>query len=496
MTQNNYEFLKYRPPGEVARAFHKDDSFVRGLLGPVGSGKSSSCCVEIVMKAFKQAPSPDGIRRSRWLVIRNTYPELKSTTIKTWEQWFPPNLCKIKWDVPITATMKFPDVGDGTGMELEVIFMALDRPEETGKLRSLELTGAWLNEASELPKEVLDMVTQRVGRYPSKRQGGPSWTGIIMDTNPPDDDSWWYKFAEEGTPQGWAFYRQPGGLMLFPEGSEGIPELGTVVPGVGTYCPNPMAENVFNLPNGYTYYLNQVAGKAFDWINIFLLANYGTTADGKPVYPEYNDKVHVAKEPLKKIEGTPIILGWDFGLTPACIIAQMSPRGQLMILEELVSEDMGIRQFATDIVKPVLMNKYSGHRIESVGDPAGINRSQTDERTCFQELLEAGIPSEPAETNDFIPRRESVAYFMTKMADGNPAFLLDPSCKMLRKGFMGRYRYERLKTSGATRYKDRPVKDDSSHPQDALQYLCLKLRGVTRSYRARTVVNKSSKGWT
>lgn len=475
------EVIKYSPPGKNAAKFHESDAFVRGLMGPVGSGKSSSCCVEIVARALRQRPSRDGIRRSRWLIIRNTYPELKSTTIKTWETWFPANVAPIKWDTPITSTMKINNIGDGTGLELEVMFMALDKPTETGKLRSLELTGAWINEASEVPKEIFDMVTQRVGRFPSKLQGGPSWCGIILDTNPCDDDHWYYKLAEEECPPEWEFFRQPGGLLRVED---------------GTYAPNPDAENVFNLPGGYSYYQQQVPSKSEDWINVFLLGNYGSTKDGKPVYPEYNDKVHCLNKNVEGERGLPIVLGWDFGLTPACVILQVTGRGKIIILDELVSEDMGIRQFANDVVKPVLMNKYNGFQIHSAGDPAGNIRAQTDERTCLQELLEAGIYTEPANTNDFIPRRESVAFFMTRMMDGEPAFLLNPRCTNLRKGFLGRYKFERLKTSGSARYKDRPVKDIYSHIQDALQYACLKVRSGLSPARARAVTKRSSKGWT
>jgi len=474
------EVVNYSPPGIQAAKFHTHNGFVRGLMGPVGSGKSSSCCVEIVNRALQQEPWFDGVRRSRWAVIRNTYPELKSTTIKTWETWFPSHVAPIRWDTPITANMIIDDIGDGTSLELEVLFLALDKASETGKLRSLELTGAWINEASEIPKEIFDMVTQRVGRYPSKLRGGPTWSGVILDTNPPDDDHWYYKIAEEETPEGWKFYRQAGGL--FKEGEE--------------YKPNPDAENIDNLPSGHQYYLNQLGAKNDDWINVFLLGNYGTTGDGKPVFPEFNDKVHVAKENLNPIRGLPIILGWDFGLTPACVIGQMTPKGQLIIVRELVSQDMGIRQFANDIVKPVLLNEFGGFQRFSAGDPAGSIRAQTDERTCFQELLECGIATEPANTNDWIPRRESVAFFLTRMADGQPGFLLDPRCKELRRGFNGRYRYERLRVSGSARYKDRPVKDDSSHIQDALQYACLRIRSGLNPLKARTVRTQSNKGWT
>ena len=70
------------------------------------------------------------------------------------------------WSVPYTHFMNIGDV------ELEVIFLALDRPEDVKKLLSLELTGIWINEAREIPKSIIDACTMRVGRYPSMREGG------------------------------------------------------------------------------------------------------------------------------------------------------------------------------------------------------------------------------------------------------------------------------------------------------------------------------------
>jgi hypothetical protein len=439
--------------------------------------------VEIMRHTLEQVPFK-GVRRARWAIIRGTYPELKSTTIKTWEQWFPADLSPIKWDAPITSRIKIKDTGDGNSLDLEIVFIAMETAQDTGKLRSLELTGAWINEASELPKEVFDMVTQRVGRFPAKRDGGPTHPCVIMDTNPPDDDHWWYKLAEEVRPENWEFFDQPGGLLRKQD------EEGNV-----WYVPNPDAENIFNLPGGFEYYLRMVAGKTDDWIKIFILGQYGTTADGKPVYPEYSDKIHCAEDDLEINRASPIFLGWDFGLTPACIVGQITPKGQLVILEEFIGEDMGVRQFADEIVKPALMTKYSGLRIISRGDPAGVARAQSNERTCYQELLEVGIASEPADTNDFIPRRESVAFFLNRLAGGDPGFVLSPNCRTLRKGFLGGYRYERLKVAGE-RYRDRPVKDRFSHPHDALQYLCLAAREGGKTVRARSVKKVSSRAWT
>ena len=81
--------ITYKPGGETLRQFMLDTSFVRGLRGPVGSGKTACSCVELFRRGMQQAKAPDGKRYTRWAVIRNSYPELRTTTIKTWLDWFP-----------------------------------------------------------------------------------------------------------------------------------------------------------------------------------------------------------------------------------------------------------------------------------------------------------------------------------------------------------------------------------------------------------------------
>ena len=447
------ESIDYSPPGPIAGEFVEDRSEVSLIEGPVGSGKT----VATLMKGFMvsaQQKAFRGVRYSRGMFLRNTYPELKSTVIKSFQDWFPESIAPIRWDAPISARMNFP-LADGTKLDCEIYFMSFDRPDDIGKLKSLEVTWAGLSEANELSKTALDMATQRVGRYPSARVGGPSWYGVFGDTNMPDDDHFLYRLFEVEKPKGYKLFRQPGGLI----------ERG------GEYFANPEAENIPNLPGGHEYYFRQLAGKTKEWIKVFLLAQYGTISDGKPIYPEWNDDIHVKK--VSPYAGRTLLLGFDYGLTPACAVCQISPRGQLIVLAELFAKDMGIRQFARDVVKPFLAMNFHGYSFQAAGDPAGMARSDTDEKTCFMELAEEGIACVPAPTNTFVGRREAVAKYLTRLVDGQPAFLLDPSCDMLRRGFNGRYQYRRLQVVGEERYKDVPDKNDFSHLQDALQYAAL-----------------------
>lgn len=422
--------------------FHKDESLARALIGPIGSGKSVACCVEVMRKAVEQMPFK-GVRKSRWVVIRNTYRELIDTTMQTWFDWFPKEIGEYRaMDMKFTIKQVLED---GTLLHLEVLFRALDRPDDIKKLLSLEVTGGWLNECREIPKQVLDMLIGRLGRFPSKREGGPSWYGVIMDTNPPDSDHWFYTLFEENRPDKFAIFHQPSGLA-------------------------ETAENVENLPDGY--YDNMQAGKDKEWINVYVHGQYGFIADGKPVYPEYNDDIHHTDEELLILGGT-IFVGIDFGLTPAAVIGQKTASGQWQIIDELITEDMGAQSFGR-ILHEKLSNKYCGCHLEIYADPAGEQRAQTDETTPFQILNKIGIDAWPTYTNDVTIRREAVADYMGRLDfTGKPAFIIGPGAPMLRKAMAGGYKYKRMQVSGQARFQDKPDKNRYSHVSDACQYMFL-----------------------
>ena len=312
--------FNYKTDGKTLKDFMKDNNFFRGIRGPVGSGKSVGCCVEVFRRALEQKPNKDKIRKSRWAVIRNTNPQLRTTTIKTWLDWFPEDdWGNFHWSVPYTHHIKKGD------LDIEVIFLALDRPEDVKKLLSLELTGIWVNEAREIPKSIIDACTMRVGRYPSMRDGGPSWSGVICDTNAPEEDHWWPIMSgevpipdhiprEEATmlvkPDNWEFFNQPSAMLEDKDQDGNVLE----------YTKNKHAENIKNMRDDY--YSNIVKGKTKSWIDVYVMNKLGTIKDGKPVYPMFATEVHVATEEIPIASGIPIFIGVDFGLTPAAVFGQ------------------------------------------------------------------------------------------------------------------------------------------------------------------------------
>jgi hypothetical protein len=400
--------------------------------------------MDIVRRATEQVPSPDGIRRSRWAVVRNTYNQLKDTTIRSVHDWFPPKLFGTYHSTDHNYFItKIP------GVHLEICFRALDRADQVSNLLSFEFSSAYFNEVREIPWAIIDTMDGRIGRYPKKDDIGEFWHGIIMDTNPPDEDSKLYKIAEKIHPDNFKMFKQPSGLSIH-------------------------AENTKHLPKNY--YQNLAKGKDEMFVRLYCHGQYGYLVQGKPVFASFRDNVHVAPRPLEPLKGIDVLTGWDYALQPALVFGQITPLGQLRILDELVSDGMGLRQFCLNQVIPLLRRKYFGMNILGFGDPSGSARSQTDESTCFDILHSAEIGLSniiPAPTNALVPRIGAVEFFLNKMSIGEPGFILSPNCHFLRKAMNGAYHYDKDPKGSGEEYKPVPVKNFASHISDALQYLCM-----------------------
>lgn len=460
--------INYEAPGPVSQAFLQSPAFMRGIRGPFGSGKSTLCCVDLLDLSLRQRKGPDGVRRSRWAIVRQTYPELKTTTIKTWHAIVPPNVGHWQGEGPPTHTLESDD------LHAEFMFLALDSPADVKKLLSMDLTGAWINEAREIPKEVIDGLTARVGRYPPKSMGGPSWFGLLMDTNPPDTDHWWYVLAErDGTTE---YGRQlldstaKAEAALRAEGflREGQPlyEFFSQPSGLA-----PNAENRDNLPGGY--YPRLMAGKTEDWIKVYVHGEYGFLTDGKPVHPQYVDSVHCAEKEIEPTPGLPCVVGMDFGLTPAAAFTQRQTNGRWLAFDEVVLQDASAEDLAPQVHATIARYKDAQLTYTFRGDPAGDKRADTDAQTVYQILRAAKINAFAASTNDPVLRRAAVDRPLQRLISGKPGLIVSPRCKWLRKGLAGGFCYRRIASGNGQRYQLVPDKNAFSHIVEALEYALL-----------------------
>src|SRR5512139_89843 len=350
----------------TVKKFSQSEKFIRGLMGPFGSGKSSGCVIELIKIANRQPRGIDGKRRARFAAIRNTYPQLRDTTIKTFHDWIPPHLFG-SWN---KTEHNYLITGLAPDLLIEVLFRALDRPEQVSNLLSLELTAAWVNEAREVPYTIIQALQGRIGRFPAVKDGGCVGACLIMDTNPPDTDSWWYRMFEEQKPGNAEIFKQPSGMA-------------------------PDAENRRFLPSNYYENMNLDADQA----KVYIHGEYGFIRDGKPCYPEYSDSLHC--QDIEPNQNVAIYRGWDFGLMPACTFHQVLPDGRWLTFDELTGDTLDIHAFADTVVMHT-NNRYPwAKEIIDIGDPAGqATASQikaTDPKSCFEILHAKHVFVEPGE---------------------------------------------------------------------------------------------------
>jgi len=435
----------------VARC--ENNIFVTG-----NSGKSVGSQIEIPRRASEQRPSTlNGRRKSRIAVVRNTMPQLRDTTLKTWMDWFPNGSLGHYVSTGKTYYIKHGDI------DCEVVFRALDDEADVRNLLSLELTAAYVNEFKDIQRPIMEALDGRIGRYPRMNEGGPSWIGIWGDSNMPDEDTYWHSMLEGLDPDDprkkraneWEKFVQPTGMLRLQD---------------GTYIDNPAAENSENLPPNY--YANLIKGKTDDFIRTFVMCQYGRSRGGKPVHPMFDRDRHVSKQPLIPDPHNLLLVSADFGMTPAITLKQQNAFGQVLTLDEIVEFGTGIEQAIENKLLPMLRNRFDGFDVFVTGDPSGGNGSQNDASSCvdvFQRYRKKGLGRvKLAWSNSPVHRIAATDHFLSRNGDGGkPMYLVDPRCTWLIQALGGKFMFKKYKDGRESSEVD---KNDWSHVGEANQY--------------------------
>jgi hypothetical protein len=485
--------ITYTAPPTIER-FMLSQQFVRFILGPVGSGKTTGTMFEVFRRACEQIPGPDGIRRTRFVIVRNTLGQMKQTILKDVETWFgafayfksSENLIQIR-------------CGD---VWSDWYLIPLDDPINQQRLLSLQLTGAWINEFIEIDPDLIPAIAGRCGRYPSAMQGGPSWFGIVGDSNMPNAGSRWHELLDIETPSDWGVFIQPGGLAPDAENLDYLTQSSVSL----TY---PIGHAI-RQEQGREYYRRLERQHAGNWVKRYVHAMYGDDPDGTAVFREsFNRDFHVSKERLTPSENLPLLIGQDFGRDPCSLICQENHRGQLLVLEEVVAENTGLELHVDNALRPALNREetYMGKRVVIVGDPSGVSKNTLSELNCFEALEVRGFTAYPAPTNDLDPRLAAVESLFSSNIGGRPRILIDGTrCPRLVQALHSKYLFGKRK-DGETRSipeKKHPWSDLA----DALQYAALCVQGgyqqaIQQDMRRRQMRNAqvharpfSNRAWT
>lgn len=469
-----FNFLMYPTLHEMAL----DESRVKFCIGPAGSAKTSGIIWMLLNAAISQAPAKDGVRYSRAVVARNTNAMLKSTTINSFKTMVGNLMTFRTGGFPMMGHLRC-DLNDGTKVHFDVEFLSFDSEQAQTKLLGCEPTFAFVDEISELPESLIFAIDRRLGRYPSGRLGKASWVGLLGATNGPLKNHWlyrWYlgekdeQFKMMSTKAGrnyFQLFRQPPALLRHSDGS---------------WSPNPYAENIENLPDGYNYYYAMLAADD-QKIKAYVEGEFADLVTGKVVYPEFNEERHVVPA-FRVPPGAPLYLSFDFGRTPVCLIATATAGGRLVVVDEVMGEDMSIDTLVAEHVKPLLRQKYDQNPIAgATADPAGLVEAQSVDVSPFDVLLKHGIPVESPGSNKIQYRLEAVKQKLTKLdSSGQPQLQISDNCRFLIEGIKYNYIYENVQGKNGI-VRDTPTKSHEgwvSDLCDSLGYLAMHHNAVNR----------------
>lgn len=328
-TEHNITFI----PNPLQRQFIESKAKADLFSSRMGEGKSTALGWSAL---YHTRHNPGAI----WYLIRDTWENLQATTMKTFFEWFPPGIMGSYHATKREFTWA-EGVAKGT-----VGFLGMDDPQDASKLMSREMAGMGIDEPAPAVGSVgVDEMIFDIGMS-RLRQQGMNWYTAKLAENNPDENHWTYRrFVSPGTE----------GFRLWQPSSP---------------------ENEKNLPSSYYAELRQLWKHRPDLVRRFVEGDFGFQQIGKAVTPQWSDKIHLGLG-LIPIRGQDLILLWDWGHNPTCIITQVTPMGHWNILEAIVGDGVGAEELVKDAVKPLLSERYRKFSLRHIGDSAGTQREQT-----------------------------------------------------------------------------------------------------------------------
>lgn len=425
------------------------------------SGKTTAATWEVCYFLPHYLYKKFGMKKTRWVVVRNTSIELRDTTLATVKEWFDFGRYRVQ---AMIMNLVYP--GDnGETFEVEILFRACDNEKHVRQFKSLEITGYWVDESIEVSDSTKHMLKTRIGRYPRK---SPVRFGIET-TNPPDIEHTMYSQFKWDSP---------------PPGP--VPEAGKVLDNhVGFW--QPPYENVANLRPGYYDDLRKDYADNPDWAEMYIEGKPGQLIRGKMVYANFKRDVHVALDSLEW-GGQTLYRGWDnSGNTPACIVVcPVSPQ-RLHVLKEFHTDRENIVDFTNRVIEDC-NESYPGGKYIDFGDPAGQQTFSTREGAFTSnaglQASECGVVVLPSQQNMTV-RVNAIDQALLKR-DG---MLIDPRCTRLINGFLGGYHYPELKGMPGV-FKKEVEKNKFSHCFDGDTPVSVGYKGNIRKIRNITVGDK------
>jgi PBSX family phage terminase large subunit len=417
----------------------KQAEFMRAVLDPngpkyvlycggIGSGKTLIGCITMLTMAI-QYPGD-------YLIARCYAPELKITTLKTFLEICPKELID-EYRVA-DGIVRIKASGGGTS---NIIFRQLEEPD---KLRSLNLSGFYIDESSQVSEAAFMLLQGRL-RGKGLRKG-------ILTTNPNGHD-WQYSW----------FVRQD--MFQNPEAKRSFQLIRA-----------PSTENT-HLPEGY------VSGMMATWSPERIKREIEGSFDAFEgmVYHEFRRDVHVIKPFVIPREWVKVI-GIDHGYrNPAAWVwGAVDYDDNIYIYREYYRKEMLIEEIlkgrpSQNIQGTLTMGKGEAISAALIDPSTRARRGTTglSDYDAYLEHLPTDFPLKLANNEKTAGIDRVKSYLKINPNTNKPRLFIFDTCSNVIEE-MSKYRYAEQHTNqvGMSNEKEEPRKVDD-HAMDALRYLVM-----------------------
>lgn len=408
------------------REFIASKFFGCAYVGGEGSAKSSGLMASCILNA---ADDPGGMS----LVGRLNMPALETTTLQTFLELVPGD-----WGTWAEAK-KIWTFENGH----QVLFRHLDitDPKVQGHIKSLNLSKAYVDEASEVDEKVILLLIGRLRRKTKSRRI------LRLSSNPAGHDYLWRMFFDPDRKADWK--RLYNGINA------------------------SSMENVF-LPEEYL--ANRLATYPADWAERFIYGYFTDFTD--LVYKEFTEVTHVYDDSKNwGIFGDhnlppsdwPVIVGMDIGSGSegdpwALPIIAVAPDGRLYQFAEIYGVDLRIAPIASE-----LHGFLAGRTLEGLAYDYA-------QRAAAQELDEYGIVGTPAmkerrpglfKTEQYMHVDSRLIHPFNDSVKGSPRYFVAKSCHNTIREISG---YKWPKDRGGQPKNDFTTNHENSHMPDGIRY--------------------------
>ena len=402
-------------------AFHRDGHRFKAYFGGYGSGKTRTGAEEITRHILSTP-------RGQTLIGAQNMPQLNMTAKDMFFKVFPDDLIE---DYNKSKEILITKNGH------IVLFRPLD---DEGKIRSLNLTAWWIEEASEVSFEIFVQLKARLRNKVAKHRVG------ILTSNP---DLGWIRTE---------FLLKSARIENAEVPYHQEPE--DIHPAYSSFIA-PTRLN-YHLPDDYIE--NVAHGKPEWWKKRYLEGSFEHTEGA--VYPKFAEAII---EPVPIPKHWPRYFAADFGLRDptAGLVAAVDPRlGEVHLYREHYEAQRSVEYHASRF-KKMLEDVPQGRLMKMVGDPKGASKSEKDMRSLFENYAEHGIYFERA-TNKILDGIFKVYNYFEK-----GRIKIHSNCRnLIREGV--NYKYKPQELDAPKNADEKPV-DKDNHLMDCMRYIFAEL---------------------